>query len=414
VAWEDRDGSARGRARGPGNKPCCGQPARDGQGTNGREANVKPAGPPSPDAGLGVGRLFSSQMGLFLQTKYVAQSEAHLFLNPPRAAASHLQGEEEERAALREPNPLAGQGGPAAPTPPGCHAPPLPRHLPTGCWDLPKYLLPLPTAGHCQPQGTCMPVRAPEPSPAQGVIPQPPGPQLKLLLLHHAHLLHAPVCPWARSVLQCPHQCSVSPTWGTGFPIQAVTLTLWALPTTLFTPGAPNPILVTSELSRPSPGARRHCLLPAPQHWSPTSLRTPSAHWNHGSWAGQWQFKLDRDIFQAEHCTSSKDASPQHGPRPAGPAQLKCPSSPTSAWSASQNYPFPSGHRALAHAIPVPVFTFGMWSPPPLPPLCRVTVPSPQCRQDFSRWSLTHARLYWQTVQSLTDGRAMSDRRTCV
>lgn len=128
----------RGRAWRMGGEQAELGPAGSGwAGDKGVGAEVQASWPPGPDAALGVGQLFSSQMGLFLQTEYVAQSKAHLFLNPPRAAASHLQGKEDS-AAPCEPNPIAGQGGPTAPTSPGCQAPPLQRPLPTGCWNLPQ------------------------------------------------------------------------------------------------------------------------------------------------------------------------------------------------------------------------------------------------------------------------------------
>lgn len=53
--------------------------------------------------------------------------------------------------------------------------------------------------------------------------------------------------------------------------------TLWALPTALFTHGTSNRIPVTSELSSPSPGLRRHHLLLLPSVGLPPITETAAA-----------------------------------------------------------------------------------------------------------------------------------------
>lgn len=114
--------------------------------------------------------------------------------------------------------------------------------------------------------------RAPEPTPALGVIPHQTT--VEMMPPPHAHLLHAPRPPGLATPPHqpCPAVCTPmlsSPPSAQGSQ-SSLGRTLWALPTALFTRGTSNCIPVTSELSSPSPGLRRHHLLPAPQHWTPS------------------------------------------------------------------------------------------------------------------------------------------------
>lgn len=216
-------------------------------------------------------------------------------------------------------------------------------------------------------------------------------------------------CPWARPMLQCPHQRSVFPTWCTGFPIQAVTLHSGPCPQLSSPLVHPTPFesSVNSPVPLLGPEGIVSCLLPStglpPPSGLPQIIETMAA----GQVSGSSSWAMTSSKQNTAPLITIQVHSMATGP--AGSAQLKCPSFPTSALSASQIYSVPSGHRALAHAIPVPVVTFGIWSPPPHYAESLFLALS---TGGILVASLTHARLYWQMVQSLTEGRALSNRLT--